>query len=273
MDTTKKDLLKKASGKKFDPMKALDNAFSEMDAERKGGENLMARKGIASGLKDLSKRGALTASLLGEAKERALKTGLSEDQFSSFLDKERIKTSNFAEAPATSSPEEATQNVMFQKQYGSGLGALAAMQDPNYELGSGSSLRQPARSIGTKSGALKRASRRLRRKGYGAQAGQMAMASEIQRLKEPSISSDATRAADMARRIEAGRLKQQQDQLMSKRDSLFSKLLDKMPSMGGDKGEVEELKTETARRSADAEKRRKERQSLFGNRLNATRNT
>lgn len=184
------------------------------------------RRDFFNQMKKLSRRGKLTKDVYDKAKDQLGKyEGVSSEQFDSTMSKNFIRPSNFAQTAQTSSPEEAAQNVQYQKQFGSGLSALSAMQDPNYELGSGSSLRQPARQIGTKSGMLRRASRRLRKQGYGAQAGQMAMASEVQRLNEPSIVTPATRAADMAGRIEAGRLRQQEDQLMSERASLFGNRL------------------------------------------------
>lgn len=230
-----------------------------------------SKRGIASGLKDLSKKGKLTADLLKEARQRAFGAGVSDEQFDSFLSQNRINTnssgqSGFTQATPTSSPEEAAQNVMFQKQFGSGLKSLAAMQDPNYELGSGSSLRQPARQIGTKSGALRRAARRLRKQGYGAQAGQFAADAEMLKLTEPSITTPATRAADMANRITAGRLRQQEDQLMAANRRAAAN----MSNIGMDAGEEEY--SETQRRDAKAKKRKAKRDLLSGNRLNSTRN-
>jgi hypothetical protein len=195
---------------------ALDAAFAQMDSQDKAQEQVLAdRRGIASGLKDLSKRGALTGDLLKEARQRATAAGVSEEQFSSFMGKEDIKTQNFATAAPTESKEEAAQNVMFQRQYGTGLGTLAAMQDPNYELGSGSALRQPARSIGPASGKFRRAARRLRRQGYGAAAQQMAAAGELARMGEPSIDTPALRGQRMAQRIAAAKEARKQDKIAS----------------------------------------------------------
>ena len=209
---------------------ALDAAFAQMDAQDKAQEQVLAdRRGIASGLKDLSKRGALTGDLLKEARQRATAAGVSEEQFSSFMGKEGIKTQDIATAAPTESKEEAAQNVMFQRQYGTGLGTLAAMQDPNYELGSGSALRQPARSIGPASGKFRRAARRLRRKGYGAAAQQMAMAGEVARMGEPSIDTPALRGQRMAQRIAAGREAQKQDKIASGSKDLFGAMGVKKP--------------------------------------------
>ena len=182
-------------------------AVAKLRAEEKS----KTRLGIASGLKDLSKRGALTGDLLKEARQRATGAGVTDEQFSSFMDKEDIKTQN----SATESKEEAAQNVMFQNQYGTGLGALAAMQDPNYELGSGSPLNQPARAIGPASGKFRSASRRLRRQGYGAAAQQMAMMGEMTRMGEPSIDTPALRGQRMLQKMATAKEAQKQDKIAS----------------------------------------------------------
>jgi len=182
-------------------------ALAKLEADEKS----KTRLGVSSGLKDLSKRGALTGDLLKEARQRATGAGVTDEQFSSFMGKEGIKTQDFA----TESKGEAAQNVMFQNQYGTGLGALAAMRDPNYELGSGSSLNQPARAIGPASGKYRRASRRLRRQGYGAEARAMAMKGEIDRLSEPAIDTAALRGLRMSQKIVADKEAQKQDIIMS----------------------------------------------------------
>ena len=201
----------------------LDEAYRRV-------ENREKRRGIASGLKDLSKRGALTSDLLKEARQKAEKAGVTGEQFESFMEKNRIRergspfsfkrqksgTGLFDQpAPDPTAAEAAAQNVMFQRQYGTGLGTLAAMQDPNYELGSGSALRQPARSIGPASGKFRRASRRLRRQGYGAAAQQMAAAGEMARMGEPSIDTPALRGQRMAQRIAAAEEARKQDKIAS----------------------------------------------------------
>jgi hypothetical protein len=116
---------------------------------------------------------------------------------------------------------------MSQREFGTGLDTFQAMQDPSYQLGSGSSLSQPARKIGTKSGDMRRAARRLRRKGYGSQAGQMALASEMQRLEEPNIRRPEDRAMEMAGRMQMGREAQKQQDLQSKYNEYVSRILDK----------------------------------------------
>ena len=126
--------------------------LAKMDAGNEEEDKAKKRRGIAAGLKDLSKRGYLTGELLKEARGRATEAGITDDQFSSFMKKNRIKPSNFATAAPTSSPEEAAQNVMFQNEFGTGLGSLAAMQDDNYKLGSGSSLSKPAGPVNKNKG-------------------------------------------------------------------------------------------------------------------------
>jgi hypothetical protein len=196
----------------------LDEAYRRVE-ERK------ERRGIASGLKDLSERGALTNDLLKEARQRATGAGVTDEQFSSFMGKEDIKTQN----SATESKGEAAQNVMFQNQYGTGLGALAAMQDPNYELGSGSSLNQPARAIGPASGKYRRASRRLRRQGYGDAAQAMAMNGETDRLSEPAIDTAALRGLRMSQKIVADKEAQKQDKIAAGSGDMFDVMGMKKP--------------------------------------------
>ena len=122
----------------------------------------------------------------------------------------------------------AAQNVMFQRQYGTGLDTQAAMQSPDYQLGSGSSLRQAPRRLGTRSGDMRREARRLRKQGYMAQAGQLAGAAAAQKLQEGSaIKSEAQRGIETGQRIQAGGLAQQQQELTEKYMDYTSRLLDK----------------------------------------------
>lgn len=124
------------------------------------------------------------------------------------------KAAKEKEAVATSK-EEAAQKVLFQREFGTGLATLKAMQDPNYEIGSGSPLRQKARPIGPASGKFRRAARRLRRQGYGAAAQQMAMRGEMARMEEPSIDTPAARGQRMTQRIIAAREAQKQDKILT----------------------------------------------------------
>lgn len=236
---TTNDVIKKARKNPTEPAKTSDVEESFDPSSKKSIDPVLAeayrradrekRRGVASDLKDLSERGALTGDLLKEARQRATGAGVTDEQFSSFMDKEDIKTQNFATAAPTESKEEAAQNVMFQNQYGTGLGSLAAMQDPNYELGSGSSLNQPARAIGPASGKFRRASRRLRRQGYGAAAQQMAMAGEMARMDEPSIDTPALRGQRMLQKMAAAKEAQKQDKIAAGSKDMFDAMGRKKP--------------------------------------------
>lgn len=126
------------------------------------------------------------------------------------------------------SPEEAAQTVMYQRKYGSGLAAGKAMQDENYVIGSGSSLREAPRQIGTQSGAMRREARRLRKQGYTAQAGQMAGAAAQQKLMEGSaIKSERQRGVETAQQIQAGRMAQEQQDMSRNYTKLANRLLQK----------------------------------------------
>lgn len=138
----------------------------------------------------------------------ALDFDRSVDQKNSSFDEEL--TSDFAQKEKE---KKAAQNVMFQREFGTGLDTYKAMQDPNYVLGSGSALRQPARRLESKSGAMRRAARRLRRQGYGAAAQQMAMGAEVARLGQPSIDTPALRKQRMEQRMAASEEAAKQDKL------------------------------------------------------------
>jgi len=193
---------------------AIDKAYKDH-------ENAPIQRGIAKGLRNLSRRGALTSDLLREARDRATAAGVSADKFSSFLEKNRIREQNFTSSPRATSSGEATENVMAAR---TGLGALAAMQDPSYEVGSGSPLRKKSEPIGPASGKGRRAARRLRRQGYGRAAEQTAMAAEMAKINEAPITSDATRgqsnAEDAALADETNaqlRLREQQERELKRR--------------------------------------------------------
>jgi len=180
------------------------------------------RQDFFNEMKEKSRLGRLTPEMYGKAKEQLGKyEGVSGEAFESTMEKNSIRPSDFATAAPTESKEEAAQNVMFQRQYGTGLGTLAAMQDPNYELGSGSALRQPARSIGPASGKFRRAARRLRRQGYGAAAQQMAAAGELARVNELSIDTPALRGQRMLQKMAAGGEASKQDKLAAGSKDMF----------------------------------------------------
>lgn len=217
--------------------------------------DLKERQGIAAGLKNLSKEDKLTTGLFNQAKERATKAGVTDEQFDSFLDENKI-------AKPASSKEEAAQNVMYQREFGTGLDTLKAMQDPKYELGSGSALRQPARPIGPESGKYRRAARRLRRQGYGQAAQQMAMQGEMARLGEPAIDTKELRAARMSQRILAGKEAQKQDKLAAGIDVGMAGMSGK-EGVAGPEGKDGAIKKARKRKSAvdqaksDLDERRK----------------
>ena len=267
--------------------------------------NYKSRRGIARGLKKLSKSGKLTGDLLKEARGRATAAGVTDEQFASFMGKNSIRQNatpatvvgstpiptvpttstpqtvpltapsvgappapafsfssgekpseadysrsylnaqdpedlpaNMGSAPIStptkpdtlkqaatavratgaSSPEEATQKVMSERNFGTGLGALEAMQDPKYVLGSGSSLSEPARSIGPESGKYRRSARRLTRKGYRAEAAQMALQGEMIRVGEPAIDTEELRAQRASQKMLVGREAMKQDRVLADLD-------------------------------------------------------
>ena len=221
---------------------ALDAAFAQMDAQDKAQEQVLAdRRGIASGLKDLSKRGALTGDLLKQARQRATDAGVTEEQFDTFLEKNRIRergspfsfkkaktgTGLFDQpAPDPTAAAAAAQNVMYQREFGTEPNAASkAMQDPNYVLGSGSPLRQPSRRSSPYSGRFRRAASRL----TGAAAQRMALLGEVARMNEPSIDTPALRGQRMAQRIAAGREAQKQDNLTAGSKNMFNAMGMKEP--------------------------------------------
>tara|TARA_B110000483_G_C18098153_1_gene504714 strand:- start:524 stop:1231 length:708 start_codon:yes stop_codon:yes gene_type:complete len=132
-------------------------------------------------------------------------------------------TTEAPEAPATPAPaaskEEAAQRVMYENNYGTGLGQLDAMKDPKYELGSGSALSEKARPIGQESGKYRRAARRLKRQGHGAAAAQMALEGERVRSSEPSIDTEELRGQRVGMKMLAGREAQKQDKEIAALDA------------------------------------------------------
>lgn len=230
---TKKDIIKKASKKPVELNKSSeteesgeDDPYSQASIDAGSLDNAnykevfdqpsTMRQDFFNEMKKKSRLGELTPEMYGKAKEQLGKyEGVSGEAFESAMSKNLIRPSNFATAAPTESKEEAAQNVMFQRQYGTGLGTLAAMQDPKYELGSGSALRQPSRPIGPASGRFRSAARRLRRQGYGPAAQQMAMAGEMARMREPSIDTPALRGQRMLQKMTTGKEARKQDALLS----------------------------------------------------------
>ncbi len=85
------------------------------------------------------------------------------------------------------------REVLLRREAGDLLGAQEQMQDPNYQLGSGSSLRKTPQPIAPEWTKMNRASRRLRRKGFTAQAAQMASMAELERLGTPNLTTQEQR--------------------------------------------------------------------------------
>lgn len=107
------------------------------------------------------------------------------------------------------------REVALRRASGDGLGALNAMQDENYVLGSGSALRQKPQPIAPEWTKMNRAARRLRRQGYEQQAGQMASLAEVERLNTPTIDTQEQRNRmnfmDMERDVKSEEQRRQGD--------------------------------------------------------------
>lgn len=221
------DVARKARLKQYEepekPLDAYDRGMAELDS---GNSSFAAsykqleldkKREIASELKDLSKRGALTGDLLKGSRKKAIDAGISEDQFNTFLEKNRIRERGSAfsfkkpktgtglfDQPATdlaSSPEEARANVIFQRKFGTGLDALKAMQDPSYEVGSGSSLLDEPESKESDAGRLARIGHKV----GGPVGKQLQLASAIARLTQPSIMTKDIKKQDVLSRKEASK--------------------------------------------------------------------
>lgn len=186
--------------------------------------------------------GALDPELEDTVRESAADLGVSQSSLDSTLQRERIGIGApvAEEQPDPFASEQAAQDVMYQREFGSGIDAGKRMQDPDYVLGSGSSLRQAPRLIGPKSGAMRREARRLRKQGYTAQAGQLAGAAAQQKLMEGSaIKSEGARALETAQQMQAGQLARQQQDLASNQINYANKLLQRRTA------DIEDTRTRT----------------------------
>lgn len=85
------------------------------------------------------------------------------------------------------------REVLLRREAGDLLGAQEQMQDPNYQLGSGSALRKTPQPLAPDWTRMNRASRRLRRKGFAAEAAKMASMAELERLGTPNIATQEQR--------------------------------------------------------------------------------
>lgn len=187
------------------------------------------------GILEQQKQGTWDSAAQLDASKRASELGVSDKAFFGGLQKAGVGIQDAAAAPpkselplsgASVGYEEARQGaveeaartpqdkafdaqmaaakVMQARQYGSGLEANAAMQNPDYELGSGSALRQGPRQIGTASGAMRREARKLRKEGYMGAAQKMALdASQVGLAEGSAITSEAQRGRMSGQRIEA----------------------------------------------------------------------
>lgn len=124
--------------------------------------------------------------------DKGFNLDLEEDQMDNFLGKKGVTLYESPEDQMIAQQKQ-TAKVNLLRGGGDLMGSSKAMQDPNYVLGSSSSLRQPARSISPESAKLRTASRRLARQGYKEEAGKMAAMAEIERLDEPRIRTQAQR--------------------------------------------------------------------------------
>ena len=200
------------------------------------------RQDFFNKMKSLSGRGALTPEMYAQAREELGKyEGVSAEKFDSVMKKNRIRPSNFATAPKSSSPEEAAQNALFESEHGSALRAMdIRSNDPNYKFGSGSVLNQPARRVGPESSKFRNAARRLRRKGYTAQAAQMEMAGEMLRMREPNIDTPELRRQRMIQKIQTGK------QALSHHDRAKT-ILDRLGQSGSEGNREDVAQTEEFR--------------------------
>lgn len=230
------DAARKARLKQYEepPESVGEASLKQDDKSADARDRLDKKRGIASGLKDLSKRGALTSDLLKQARQRATEAGVSEDQFDTFLEGNRIRERGSAFAfkkpktgtglfdqPAVdpTAAAGAAQNVMYQREFGTEPNAaLKAMQDPNYEVGSGSPLLKPSRRIGPASGRFRSASRRL----TGPAAQKMALLGEVARMNEPSIDTPASRKSRMDSRMLAAEEANKQNKIESGSKNMFN---------------------------------------------------
>ena len=104
------------------------------------------------------------------------------------------------------SPEQrafdATQKVMQSR----GLARLEAMQSDDYKIGSGSSLRQTPRELGSTRGRMRRAARALRRQGATGEANKMFAMAELAGMDEPNIVTEEERKRREAEKIQEASL-------------------------------------------------------------------
>tara|TARA_R110002020_G_scaffold58263_3_gene159724 strand:- start:4459 stop:5502 length:1044 start_codon:yes stop_codon:yes gene_type:complete len=128
----------------------------------------------------------------------------------------------------------ARQAAAAQKVMGArGIEKQKAMQSDDYVLGSGSALRQTPRELGTLSGAMNRAGRRLQRKGAWGEAQKMFGGAEDQRRNEGSRIRTPERIAqeEAERKRERDLMAQEQEVLQRTKDYL-NRSGQERPTMG-----------------------------------------
>jgi hypothetical protein len=209
----------------------LDKAFAQMDADA-AKQQLRERRGIASDLKDLSKRGALTSDLLKEARQKAEKAGVTGEQFESFMEKNRIRergspfsfkrqksgTGLFDQpAPSPEAAARATQKVLYEREFGTEpLSMQKAMQSEDYVTGSYSQNLFKSRPLsGRKSSAYEREARRAKRKGDKALASGLRAKAAEARVGQASIDTPALKKGRRDAEIAAGEEAILQDKVFS----------------------------------------------------------
>ena len=206
------------------------------DPSKRSEEEVQRGEDIANKVRSLAKEGNLTADLLKKARDRGVTDSAFDDKsFDAFLEKEGISPSGTLEAgsPLAASPLAASnlrrQDFASQGAFDAAVARQSGGGDaqPAQPLGSGSALRQAPREIGTRAGRLASAARRARRLGMENVAQKFMSDSLGERVKQPSIMTEAQRGriAGQQKQLE-GLLGQRMDYAKKTMD-LQNRLLDK----------------------------------------------
>lgn len=178
----------------FDPTTPLPKSFYD-EREKERGELLkqaeQSRQDLGSQLSfipDITKSGAAGLPDLNAMAEEERKNLLTQAATES-----KAPMLNLMQPSQEFQQQMKGREVALRRASGDGLGALNAMQDKNYVLGSGSALRQKPEPIAPEWTKMNRAARRLRRQGYTQEAGQMASLAEMERLGTPTIDTQEQR--------------------------------------------------------------------------------
>tara|TARA_R110002020_G_scaffold14699_2_gene52227 strand:- start:33683 stop:34402 length:720 start_codon:yes stop_codon:yes gene_type:complete len=143
--------------KKKKPFRVFEDAGVKRDFGSTYGENLVQRT-----LDDANRVPTMLDSSLVPKKRRRKKNQLTPEQ----------KSFN------------AAQRVMQSR---TGLDRLEAMQDDDYQVGSGGALRETPRELGSERGRMRRAARALQRVGATDEANKMFFGAEMAGMAEPNI--------------------------------------------------------------------------------------